>query len=634
MSTKPPLPRSLLPLPGEGLAGFVLRLAHRLDMPPRQIQARTGLVRGGRSRGSNTPLASHLMMLEPDILTNFARITKLPEPDVDRLTLRPLAFHYPPVTDGLTRPGLPTQLRPRGYFPPWILSASTRYCPRCLAGDGSEIQRRHGGPWKLNWRLAATFLCPEHRLFLQDTCPACQQPAHSKGSGVLRLVTSTHKGGLHPAQCRNFRPETESNAVCGVRMDSSEHISHTVAPSPHMIELQQRILHMIERSDDPSRSSATFSELHVLTAIIQASWPAAAAVTSERNLAIALDEHLTAQRQRGTSSLNPRQKSNIWASPPLSAPATGGLIDIAFRLLELPPSALHQAIVALAGHIPAPSSNGWGNTVQELRRNTSPAFRALMIKSLPPEFTPGGARHLTAAWIAARQPVIPVRDRGYMPEHIPQWLPDDWFAAMVIDSSPRAMRRSITFRRFSAVQLVQIATGMSAEEAARFLGIPDSWHLVPAKERRLHSRHRYERGRKEHLPTAFNKLCAHISETAPRINYRKRRERYEHWTLSPEEWAAINPPSKSKAHRLVPDHIFHACASSMIWSILTGSEWRLAPSVLAYYPEVKSLDCESKQAQIVRRVLRQESSAARRNLRTAVLGYADALCAAEATTGD
>src|SRR6266508_531301 len=41
-----PLPRSLDPLAGESLAGYVLRLAHRLDRAPGRIAGLTGLGRG------------------------------------------------------------------------------------------------------------------------------------------------------------------------------------------------------------------------------------------------------------------------------------------------------------------------------------------------------------------------------------------------------------------------------------------------------------------------------------------------------------------------------------------------------------------------------------------------------------
>jgi hypothetical protein len=107
-----------------------------------------------------------------------------------------------------------------------------------------------------------------------------------------------------------------------------------------------------------------------------------------------------------------------------------------------------------------------------------------MIEALPRPFHPHGASPLTA-WRRARQPLLPVRSRGYLPEHIPQWLPDDWFTAAGLNPSEPFLGRSVVFRRFAAVQLVQMATGMLFEKAAYFLGIPESWHQTPERLKRL-----------------------------------------------------------------------------------------------------------------------------------------------------
>ncbi|MEV0537702.1 TniQ family protein [Kitasatospora sp. NPDC050463] len=46
----------------------------------------------------------------------------------------------------------------------WLFNKVPRYCPRCLAGDGTAIQQ-HGAPWKKAWPLPVAFVCPVH-------CPA------------------------------------------------------------------------------------------------------------------------------------------------------------------------------------------------------------------------------------------------------------------------------------------------------------------------------------------------------------------------------------------------------------------------------------------------------------------------------
>jgi hypothetical protein len=54
--------------------------------------------------------------------------------------------------------------------------------------------------------------------------------------------------------------------------------------------------------------------------------------------------------------------------------------------------------------------------------------------------------------------------------------------------------------------------------------------------------------------------------------------------------------------------LIHACVSSNIWARLTGSEWRLAPSILIHFPSISSLDMGGKQAQAVRHRIRHGTS--------------------------
>src|ERR1019366_843507 len=53
------LPRSLDPLPGESLAGYLLRLSFRLGVPPGQVAAITGL-----TTGTGTIPASRMLILD------------------------------------------------------------------------------------------------------------------------------------------------------------------------------------------------------------------------------------------------------------------------------------------------------------------------------------------------------------------------------------------------------------------------------------------------------------------------------------------------------------------------------------------------------------------------------------------
>jgi len=588
-----PLPRSLLPLPGESLPGLLLRLAHRLDQRPADIALRAGLA----IRITAQP-ANHLLMLAPQFRPVFTHVTRIPERRIDDLTLRSFVAHYPPVAEALTRPGGSPQLRPRSYFPPWLLGASTRYCPLCLAGDGSEIQRRHGGAWKTQWRLGAVFVCLEHRLFLQDICPACGVPALGGTQKKLILLPAPTTGGLHPAQCRSVRAD---GTACGHRMDNPDHLSEMSRPSPRVIALQQHIQDLLSPAHDPADAFAVFSDLQVMSAIVQTTWPATATVTPERHLVQALDAHITEQRQLQSETLPRVRRSNLWVTPPLSASATAGLLDIATRLLDLNPrTARRLAITALADRMPLPTSTGWGKTWTILRRDCSSAFRTQMIEALPRPFHPHGASPLTA-WRRARQPLLPVRSRGYLPEHIPQWLPDDWFTAAGLNPSEPFLGRSVVFRRFAAVQLVQMATGMLFEKAAYFLGIPESWHQTPERLKRLTPRDSLTH-HTDQLPAVIEQLGRHAAQLTTPVNHRSRRLRFGDWTLSPGDWTTLNT-SLGRSVRTRPralDMLNHTCASSMIWTRLTGSEWRLAPSALVHYPDSHPADFDSEQATQIR----------------------------------
>ncbi|MFC9627613.1 TniQ family protein [Streptomyces sp. NPDC056930] len=228
------LPRSLSPLRGEHLHGFILRLAHRLDLKPMVLLQQTGLV-GPRSHSA---AARQMFMLERDELAAFCATTGMSTQDADALTFRPHVNTYTPVAEALL--GMRSlSPAPCGVFPVWLLTTSTRYCPSCLAGDGSAIQQRHGGPWKLAWRMAANFACLEHRTFLRTTCPACELPAQSIRGNSRRLIVEPHAEPLHPAQCRNV--VDPGQGPCGAQLDTAD-LTDSDIPSDDLLDLQQRLL--------------------------------------------------------------------------------------------------------------------------------------------------------------------------------------------------------------------------------------------------------------------------------------------------------------------------------------------------------------------------------------------------------
>ncbi|MEV4113303.1 TniQ family protein [Nonomuraea sp. NPDC049695] len=165
------LPRSLDPLAQESLPGFILRLAHRLGHTPARIAALTAL---DQSSAFPTMVPYHLLIrLSDEARASFAAATRLTLAEVADLTLNTLGDRYllpDTYVDRLAHSRVDSD--------PWLSAPATRYCPLCLAGDGSAIQNAHGGPWRKTWYLSVVFACTHHRVLLAERCPSCQHPVH------------------------------------------------------------------------------------------------------------------------------------------------------------------------------------------------------------------------------------------------------------------------------------------------------------------------------------------------------------------------------------------------------------------------------------------------------------------------
>ena len=186
-----PLPRSLDPLPDESLPGYLLRLAHRLGLAPARIMQLTGLTAG---RDGHQPARRSLMMhLDEAPAGAFARVTRLTAAEASQLCMSSMSGQYPWAAPQVTA----DKWGPRALASPWVFTSATRYCPQCLAGDGSRIQQQHGGAWQKAWRLPVVFACPAHRQLLEHLCP----PA---GSRPCPRTTRSARPA-HPAR-RRRRP--------------------------------------------------------------------------------------------------------------------------------------------------------------------------------------------------------------------------------------------------------------------------------------------------------------------------------------------------------------------------------------------------------------------------------------------
>ncbi|MEU3657965.1 TniQ family protein [Streptomyces sp. NPDC032161] len=575
-----PLPRSLDPLPEESLPGFLLRLTHRLDLTPHQLARRVTLIPPDDPHARVS--AAHLLMMQSARLHAFAEVTRMTPADADALTLRPYADRYPALARALVRPGsIP---RPRRLSQPWLLVNHSRYCPACLAGDGTPMQTRHDGPWKRQWRLAVVFACLDHWTFLRSECPRCRLPALSgRSGGPLALLPAANAPRLHPAQCRNWLDVCGKRAVCGHRLDGAEPAA--AALTPELADLQNVLLDLLDGDEPAEVVSQRFADLQVSISLIQAGWPVAADLAPAATRAI-LEAHLAPQQQDGRSP-GPAAESassppaGVWSAPPGDAIATAGLLFAAYHLLAQDSSGPRSALPQLLRSLPTRDDLRWGRTWPMLAHEASPSLRRQIDQVY---------RHrLSAEWIRQGAPTLPaskanttqklfapshtLTDFGIAPEHIPQSLPSSWLLAATLEDSEQALTSRRRLRRILPVHLVQAISDMNFLEAAAFLGIPTSW--TTQGRLRVKPLNPYQDLKDRDLPATLKRLAEHVISQES-IDYRARRMQFSRWSIDDRTWDEL-----CRLHRRgrgpKPTERTRESASAFVWSYVTGSEFALAP---------------------------------------------------------
>src|SRR5260370_13032895 len=117
-----PLSRSLIPVPGESLPGFLPRLSYRMNLPPARIADLAGL-RSAGVRGSRLPPILVAGIPAP-ALPVFTRVTRLTDSQAGELGLATWRGRYP-----VPPPDTATRYRRPGH--PLVLPPAPPFCPGC-----------------------------------------------------------------------------------------------------------------------------------------------------------------------------------------------------------------------------------------------------------------------------------------------------------------------------------------------------------------------------------------------------------------------------------------------------------------------------------------------------------------------
>jgi len=536
------------PLAGESLQGFLLRLSCRLRIAPLRLARLTGCT-AATSQG-----ISRQAML--DLGTEaFARAARLTESEAAALTLLPWAARYPPISTALSRHGL----RRPAIREAWLFTPGIRYCPSCLRGDLSPVQEQYGGPWQKYWLLPIAFACPRHRVLLMDGCPQEHSPAEQ---GNWQLIRHADSSALHPAQCRRAAHAAgrgRNSPPCGARLDLA---GAAASPGQDTIEAQQRLLGLLGDLHSTETAVSIFTDIRVVTALLCDSWPLGRDLMDPR-MAAAASEHVRQLNARSYRALD---------KPPRSILATAGLLTAAIAILDSPDMAGTMARHAQARKAGSPSKSSWARVLGRHHPACSPALR-------------DAAEPATRAYRRTAGPSstrAPSRAGGYRPEHIPAFLPEDWYDEHL---ARLGYRMAKSMRRAGAVTLVQWAAGGSAGDAASYLGIrlPGATHqFAPDLAHWLR-----EHGTDD-FTAALRSLAAQLDSAPGLTNYQHRRQAMREWCLEPGTWQQLTTrlaPVPGPVKPILDDRKRQE-ASAFTWAYVTQGEPRFAPHpIQASQPE-------------------------------------------------
>jgi hypothetical protein len=571
-----PLSRSLAPLTDESMAGFVLRLSHRLRMIPSRLAVLTGLVDDAEIRRGGRIPGHRLLTLDPTAAAAFATATCLTPDEVAGLCLDRFADRYPPLNlDTCWYRGsfIVTPVTRRG----WVLLGCTRYCPQCLGGDGSPIQHRHGGAWRQQWRLQVVFACTTHRRILQHLCPQCGGLAGAtQQHGNVRLVSRAGDASLHPAQCRNQSDGgylRDSTPVCGARLTAT---TCGETANTELLELQDRILQRLQPDGPIQAADAAqyFSLLSLVHTLVVLTWPMARDLTKPAGLAGAVDDYVAQLRhqieQMKAAANVPAGVNALMTKLPVEPKPCAGLLLAADTIVNWKDlDGLKERITPFAEQAAASAPRAW----YWLR--TRDAWPDSLRQSLVQQ-----VHGFTVPARPGKRPPIPPRECRFIRENIPQRLPDTWCNPHLPSTNDLPHKH---LRRAMALKLVELTSGHAWSYAAELLEFPRK-----IAEASVFSTRRWMRddSHRDAFNRAAEALAQHLDTAPALINYATRRHALRDWIMPTHHWQDFahelreqTRTGRGRWHKLGGRK--REIVSIRIWTQITEGEHLFSPLVLA-----------------------------------------------------
>ncbi|MBY8858039.1 TniQ family protein [Nocardia sp. CA2R105] len=524
----------------------MLRSAHRLDLTPLQFCQASGLA-------ANRPdfvNGRKLLQLSDAELERFMTVTQLNESEVENLTLSPWKDAYPSIGLSLA-----------GRWDKWIFHITPRFCPQCLTGNSTEMQRQLGGARMKYWHLPVAFACIEHNCILSDQCP--RESFHARRSALSdSLIWNPNSLVAHPSQCRistDISHRRSADRLCRTYLKAAEY-SHVDKPDAEIINCQKRILNVLH--GNITHEEFNITDLRLTAALITASWPKSSDFV-KANLRYAVDAHVESLALRYPKSY--RKESPI-DSPPTTPIRSAALLSTADAILNS--TEVYDLVnFMFQAAYPDREKNDatWAHNVNLQSITCSKKFKKIS--------APIMEYFNTVGMTSTRD----VRDRrrlhsyNFAPCSIPSFLEPGWWDKHFSSVPTRNLR---TARRLAAIKLVQLSMGGAQNEAAAYLDIP--YKPAGRSQFRAWSESEYI------FANSVRRLALELEESSSLIDYRKRRIALQDWAIDTDSWNYLldSLSSSSSGQNPMLDNNKRQAVSMYIWTLVTNGEYIFAPAPL------------------------------------------------------
>lgn len=569
--TERQLSRSLDPLPGESLPGFLMRVSYRLERSPRRIAVLCGLANGDACS------QAYIRFLPDDLKQRVASTLRLTADEVTALTLQQFSATYSPLGKmqlNAKRAGFEAMVK-------WASSGSSRYCPECLKGDGSPIEEKYGGPWKLLWHLPVVFACVRHRRLLEHTCPSCELPLNGTTGGKRNLVKNLGLIGTHPLECRNrLPPSTEGHstslhgAPCGARLDQAAERGSRILISGELAEylaLQQKILdrltpNFVASGRISSQHWTYFPDLLAITQLIKLAWPVGVETFPWLHLASRIESHVRPLLNQLVSQREVKERSNRFdmKAAPVESELCGALLLAADTILgDRDLAALRMRVQPMAR--------------EAYRRSPSYAYRILQHGDISTTLSRATVRRIHGYSVRARLRINEINFH-FRVEEIPSFLPREWFKGHFDDlfaqlpNSSEGVDRYL--RRAAPLRLAELVSGHSWPECAVSVGVSKT---SAQRTLKLLGRKLDEFGLWPAFEESVGRVARDVDASTDRVNYAHRRHRMFSWRLPLEDWLAMC--AEFPHLRRLREKANSDTGSALVWSFVTQGEHTCSPVV-------------------------------------------------------